>query len=150
MSNEPLKGENVFANVNDALSRVGGFGRFQQLLTACFSIMILPGTFSTLIMYFAALKPDWTCSTEGRTNTSTCATLGNENRTFPTRFASSDRGRCSLPRNEWEYTEPRSFSIVTQFDIYCDGEWVGFNDQKYFLILQTPNAKIMQKNDRNI
>ena len=109
---ESLKENGIFRNAGDVFLVLGGFGRFQQLLTACFCLVDLPSALSILIMYFAALNPSWKCSS----NSSMC--LGNG--TFP----SDNKDRCAMQRSDWEFTEPRDFSIVTQFDVYCDKEWV--------------------------
>ena len=82
------------------------------MLNAIFCIMLLPSTFQVLIMYFAALKPDWRC-----VDNSTVCTLNGT-------FSSSNEYRCNIPRSEWEFTQPKEYSIVTEFDIYCDKEWV--------------------------
>merc|ERR1719428_861482 len=98
--------------VDDMLSLVNGFGPFQWTFIAAFWLMILPASFQVLIMYFLALQPHWRCST----NSSVCTS----NKTFK----SSNNYRCSIPRSDWEYVEPRHYSIVTEFDIYCDTEWL--------------------------
>ena len=49
-------------NTTEVLARVGGFGRFQQILVVLTSIMTFPATYSILIMVFAGVKPDWKCS----------------------------------------------------------------------------------------
>ena len=109
---EPLTENSVFKNVSEVIPTFGVFGRFQQLLMSCLYIMIIPSTFSTLIMYFAALSPPWKCAS----NSSVC--LGNGT------FTSDNKDRCAMQRSDWEFTEPRDYSIVTQFDVYCDKEWV--------------------------
>lgn len=110
---QPLATKSVFRSVNDVLPILGGFGRFQHILMAIFSAMIFPSTFSTLIMYFAALKPTWRCAAN-----STICTIKNET------FGNDNRFKCNMDRSDWEFVEPKSFSIQTQFDIYCDEEWL--------------------------
>lgn len=100
-----------WVSVDTMLSIVGEFGPFQWLLDGLFCFLIVPRTFQILIMYFAAMNPTWKCVS----NSSICLLNGT--------FSSDDDTRCSMPRSEWEFTEPKEFSIVTQFDIYCDSEW---------------------------
>lgn len=98
-------------SVDEILHVVGEFDRFQWTLDAILCVMIIPRTYMILIMYFAALKPEWKCVK----NSTVCL--------YNTTMSSSDPARCSMPRSEWEFTEPKEFSIVTEFDIYCDREW---------------------------
>ena len=100
-----------YVAIDGMLPYIGEFGKFQRILDGVFCIMIVPQTLQVLIMYFAALNPPWRC-----VNNSTICTF---NHTLP----SDNTDRCSMPRNEWEYTEPKDYSIVTQFDINCDKEW---------------------------
>jgi len=97
---------------DDILVQIGEYGRFQWMLNAMFCVMLLPSTFQVLIMYFAALKPDWRC-----VDNSTICTLNGS-------FTSDNEYRCKIPRREWEFTQPKGYSIVTEFDIYCENEWI--------------------------
>ena len=94
------------------LTQVNGFGPFQWTFIASFWLMVLPASFQVLIMYFLALQPGWRCATNSTTCTSNAT------------FDSSNTFRCSIPRDDWEYTKPTHYSIVTHFDIYCDTEWL--------------------------
>ena len=96
---------------DDILKEVGDFGKFQWILNTLFCIMLLPATFQTLIMYFAALQPEWRCVA----NSTWCHLNGT--------FTSKNELRCKIPRTEWEFTQPKEYSIVTEFDIYCDKDW---------------------------
>ena len=118
----PLTERNIFKCINDVIPIVGGFGRFQKLLISCFCIMIIPSTCSILIMYFGALNPSWRCSA----NSSRCL----QNGTFP----SENKERCRMHRSDWEFTESHTYSIITQFDIYCDNEWMIYLTTSIFFI----------------
>ena len=63
-------------------------------------------------MYFAALQPEWRCVA----NSTVCNLNGT--------FTSENNFRCNIPRNDWEFTQPKGYSIVTEFDIYCDTDWI--------------------------
>ena len=99
-------------NVDGFLKMVGEFGTYQILLDGVFCLMMLPFTFHVLIMFFAAQEPEWRCVK----NSTHCNLNGS--------FTSANELRCHVPRSEWEYTEPESFSIVTEFDIHCDTDWM--------------------------
>ncbi|XP_057314092.1 solute carrier family 22 member 3-like [Hydractinia symbiolongicarpus] len=108
---ELVASKNTEVTVDQMLTHVGEFKRYQWLLDAIYCIMLIPATYQVLIMYFAALNPPWRCIKNGTVCTS--------NQTFD----GDDKTRCNLPRSEWEYTEAKEYSIVTQFDINCDNEW---------------------------
>ena len=91
---------------------IGEFKKFQWILGAMFCIIMFPSTFPILIMVFGALDPGWRCAN----NSTVCLNNGT--------FSPENPLRCSLPRGEWEYTEPKEYSIVTWFDIYCDSSWL--------------------------
>ena len=77
-----------------------------------FSFAMIPMVFPTLIMFFAAMNPTWECVPGNVICTS--------NATFP----ADNHTRCSMPRGAWRYTEPDTFSIVTQFDLSCSRQWM--------------------------
>ena len=99
-------------NFDEIISRLGGFDRFQWVIEAVFCCQMVPYVFQVLIIYFAAIDPDWRCVS----NSSICLV----NTTMP----SNNGERCYMPRSEWEYTVPKDFSIVTQFDLQCDRKWM--------------------------
>ena len=99
-------------NVNGFLKMVGEFGRYQILLTIVFCLMFIPFTSHVLIMFFAAQQSDWICVS----NSTQCTLNGT--------FTSENDLRCHIPRSEWEYIQPKGISIVTDFDIYCENDWI--------------------------
>lgn len=105
--------EKRYLSIEDMLPLVGEFKLFQWILDSMFCIMMIPSTLQVLIMYFAALNPTWRCAM----NSTMCLS----NATFTHEYNDI---RCSMARSDWEYTEPREFSIVTFFDIYCDKEYL--------------------------
>ncbi|XP_065064769.1 organic cation transporter protein-like isoform X2 [Rhopilema esculentum] len=101
--------------IDDILPYVGEFGKYQIMLVAMLSTMVLASTFPILIMYFAGQNPAWECVH----NSTVCNLNGT--------FESGDDNyqyRCSIPRKDWQFTQPKDYSIVTQFDIYCDTEYM--------------------------
>ena len=97
----------------DVLSLCGEYGRFQWMLNGIIGLVNIPVAYQILIMSFSTIIPTWKCI---HNNSTTCLF----NNTLP----GDDRRRCDIPRNEWEYTEPKEFSLVTQFDIHCEDEWI--------------------------
>ena len=77
-----------------------------------FGLMCFPAAYQCFISYFAFTTPLWKC----KENSTTCLLNG----THPT----TDKRICLYQPTEWEYTESRAFSIVSQFDLYCDKEWL--------------------------
>ena len=104
--------EEQFLSIDEMIPYVGEFKRYQWRLGAMFCAAILPVAPQVLLMYFAALNPTWRCVEN--------STLCIYNGTLP----SSNHSRCSLARSEWEFTQPKEYSIVTYFDIYCDKSWL--------------------------
>ena len=102
----------VFHSVDDALEELGSYGVFQLLQNAILCAAIVPVFFHPFLMYFIALPSAWRCVA----NSSICI----QNITF----SSDDNARCSFPRKEWEYIESRDYSIITQYDINCEREWM--------------------------
>ena len=98
--------------IDQAVTLLGGFHLFQWLIIASFSVMSPPRVFQILFMVFGAQDSSWKCVS----NSSTCLLNG----TLP----STNRERCNMLRNDWEYTMPKDFSIATEFDLQCDREWM--------------------------
>ena len=93
--------------VDDILPFVGEFSRFQIIIEILLCIAIIPQTLQVLIMYFAALKSPWRCVA----NSTSCTFPLNQ--TFSADSANYDT-RCKFSRSDWEFVEPKDFSIVTQ------------------------------------
>ena len=86
---------------------LASISHFQIIIEVLLMISIIPYTMPILIMYFAALNSPWRCAA----NSTMC--------TFPTNqtFDSSSsqyEARCSMKQSDWEFVQPKEFSIVTQ------------------------------------
>ena len=108
MDEEPQKE----LGMDEFLPIIGEFGTFQKLLVGILSIPANIVAFPFLIIYFTSLEPPWKCS-EG---SSVCTNNGT--------FNSSDDSRCDMSREDWEFTKPPSYSLVTQYDLVCGREWL--------------------------
>ena len=98
--------------IDQAVTLLGGFHLFQWLIIASLACMSPPRLFQILFMVFGAQDSSWKCVS----NSSTCLLNG----TLP----STNRARCNMLRNDWEYTMPKDFSIASEFDLQCDREWM--------------------------
>eukprot|EP00112_Aurelia_sp_Birch-Aquarium-sp1_P026069 Seg900.11 transcript_id=Seg900.11/GoldUCD/mRNA.D3Y31 product="Solute carrier family 22 member 13" protein_id=Seg900.11/GoldUCD/D3Y31 len=99
--------------LDELLPIIGEFGRFQIAFDIALCILQAPGIMLIFLPYFSQHNPPWKCVT----NSSTCSLNG----TFSL-ASESYKARCQMPRSEWEYTEAKDYSIVTQFDLSCDRE----------------------------
>ncbi len=98
--------KHVFNDLDEVLPYIGELGKYQIILISMLALMILTAGFPVLIMFFAAQNPPWTCVTN-----STVCTL---NGTFSSKDVNTYKARCDMPRSEWKFTKPKSYSIVTQ------------------------------------
>ena len=102
----------VTLRAEEILTRVGEFGRFQKLVDVIVGLIYFFLSFQMLIMYFTTITPPWKCVS----NSSTCLFNGTQH--------GEDTRRCDIARSQWYYTEPTQYSIVTQFNIHCDEQWL--------------------------
>lgn len=99
-------------NIDEVLELIGEYGQFQRILNVIFGLMEIPYVFTVYIMFFTALPPDWRCVS----NSTHCTLNGT--------FTSDDEYRCHIPRSEWEYVQPKSYSMIVAYDLGCDREWL--------------------------
>ena len=99
-------------NIDEVLELVGEYGTYQRILNVIFGLMEIPYVFIVYIMFFTALPPNWRCVS----NSTQCTLNGT--------FANDDEYRCNIPRSEWEYVQPNSFSMIVAYDLGCDREWL--------------------------
>eukprot|EP00794_Sanderia_malayensis_P018702 gene18702-20590_t len=112
--------------VDDILPFVGEFSRFQYILELLLCIAIIPQTLQVLIMYFAAQNPGWRCVA----NSTVCKF---HNITY-TSSTSGYESRCNMPRGDWEFVQPKDYSIVTEFDLHCDTEIYAYFTTSFFFV----------------
>ena len=99
-------------SANEALLQIGDCNRFQYILVVVMILLNIPASFQIIISYFFVLVPDWRCTT----NSTACNFTGT--------LSSRDIRRCDVSRDEWYYTAPKDFSLVTSFDIHCQDKWM--------------------------
>ena len=99
---------------DEMLPHVGEFGRFQVMQEIFLSLILVCVTFSHYIGYFALLDSPWQCVS----NSTVCKLNGTV-----TADESSYKDRCNMTLHDWEYTQPKSFSMASQFDLHCQSTW---------------------------
>ena len=112
---------------DEALEAVGQFGRYQFAVQIILSFTKFFQEMQVLIAYFLTLEPQWRCNgklqtsclNETNSHKNESYNKANGSETFPF----EDLRRCSLPRELWEYTESKDYSVITYFDLSCDESW---------------------------
>ncbi|XP_066934893.1 solute carrier family 22 member 15-like [Clytia hemisphaerica] len=123
------------STIDEILSNTGSFGRYQKILLLL-SILVFSSsvTFQSLITYYAADDPPWRCV---NLNISSFCRKGpfQEGTEMFTK-------RCSLNRDQWEYTLPKSYSFTTEFDLVCSNEYLKALSTALFFVGATFGAFI--------
>ena len=94
--------------LDEILPLIGEFGRFQIALDIFLCIIQFPGVMLIFLPYFSQHSPPWKCMQN--------STVCNMNGTFGRGDNNYDK-RCGMERNEWEYTEIKEYSIVTEVSV---------------------------------
>ena len=94
--------------IDDVLPPIGEFGKYQILLEILFSFANVPGSMVILLAYFIQHNPGWKCTF----NSTICRLDG-----VITSNSKRYEDRCSMPRSEWQFSEPKDYSVVTQVRI---------------------------------
>lgn len=98
-------------SIDRVLEHIGQLGPFQLKVMVIYSLVFIVPAYQALITVFINASPSWRCSPN---NHSEC------NNTII--YKSTDEERCRMNRGSWEYVTPKSFSLVTQFDLVCDND----------------------------
>ena len=110
------------SDIDQILPEIGGYGRYQLFIQIAVMFAAIAEPLQGLMMYYAADAPSWayvansTNCTNGATNSMKC-TNGTE---YPFHVLE----RCGMPRNSWQYTKSKEYSIVTEFGLDCDNAWI--------------------------
>lgn len=99
-------------SIDNMLKAVGEYGRFQKTVNIMFAIIAFPSAYQLMISYFTFDEPSWRC------------TKGSKDCRFNGTFEFKDNRYCQLDRSDWEFVQPISYSIVTEFDLYCGKEYM--------------------------
>eukprot|EP00111_Clytia_hemisphaerica_P017322 TCONS_00051272-protein len=110
MENEEVQQQEGL-NVDGFLKMVGEYGVYQKMLNVIFGLLQIPFALSTFIMYFIALEPEWRCVA----NSTVCQLNGT--------FTNENTLRCQIQRSEWEFTKPKEYSIIVDYDLVCGNTW---------------------------
>ena len=89
---------------DEFLERIGGFGRYQILLTVFSNVAyMLWWGMPTMVMLFIAAEPGWKCKNNATCPFTEIKRLGDDNYSF----------RCDIPREDWEFGNDFT-SVVTE------------------------------------
>ena len=93
-------------DTDEFFEHVGSIGKHQILVTLIVGCLLIIPAYQALIMVFIADSPPWRCSNK---NEQEC----NTTRLY-TATDNEYRLRCDMNRSAWEYTMPKSYSIVNE------------------------------------
>ena len=105
----------VYKNIDEVIEQFDGNGRYQICLAILVLFAVLFNGYHTLLVYFVANDPGWQC-----TNITNQSTFCQHNQGKIFHSSQSDYKRvCTLKRSEWKFAKPKTYSIVTEFDLIC-------------------------------
>ena len=110
-----------------ALDGVGQFGKYQFIVQIIVSFVKFFQEMQVLVAYFLTLEPQWKCKSQFSRSCMNGTYLfqnkSHDDVNISVTFPFEDKRRCSMPRELWEYTEAKDYSVVTYFDLSCDENW---------------------------
>ena len=96
----------MVTTIDEVLPMMGELGLSQIIIMGVLSTLVIPVTFQYLITYFIAHNPPWRC----KVNSTTCLLTETINLSSHVNYSH----RCDVPRDQWEFIEEDSYSVVTQ------------------------------------
>ena len=106
--------------VDEAFEIAGSFGRYQIMVTFLVCFTHAPILSQTLMLYFVANEPPWTCIN----NNSSVFCKNHFGEKIP-QSSELFKEKCKLNRSEWIFTKDKTYSIVTEYELVCDNAWMG-------------------------
>ena len=101
-----IQDETEVLEPDEYIEKIGQCGIFQIRTQMIFCFFMLPLASQIFITYFTVHDPPWRC----KQNSTGCR--------FHDVITPQDSARfmkkCDIPRNEWEFTKPKHYSLVTQ------------------------------------
>ena len=107
-------------DVDEAFEIAGSFGRYQIMVTFLVCFTHAPILSQTLMLYFVANEPPWTCIN----NNSSVFCKNHFGEKIP-QSSELFKEKCKLKRSEWIFTKDKTYSIVTEYELVCDNAWMG-------------------------
>ena len=107
-------------DVDEAFEIAGSFGRYQIMVTFLVCFTHAPILSQTLMLYFVANEPPWTCIN----NNSSVFCKNHFGEKIP-QSSELFKEKCKLNRSEWIFTKDKTYSIVTEYELVCDNAWMG-------------------------
>ena len=109
----------VEVEIDEAFEIAGSFGRYQILVTLLVGFTHAPILSQTLMLYFVANEPPWTCVN----NNSSVFCKNHFGEKIP-QSSELFKEQCKLNRSEWVFTKDKTYSIVTEYELVCDNAWM--------------------------
>ena len=103
-------------DVDEALVKAGGCGMFQIILVAMMMVLQTATAYQTVSPYFIGYNPPWRCSDD---NTTEFCHL-HRGMTFDVKDGSEYQQRCLMNRSDWNYTIPKTSTLVTEVIEQCN------------------------------
>ena len=107
-------------DIDEAFEIAGSFGRYQIMVTFLVCFTHAPILSQTLMLYFVANEPPWTCIN----NNSSVFCKNHFGEKIP-QSSELFKEKCKLNRSEWIFTKDKTYSIVTEYELVCDNAWMG-------------------------
>ena len=107
-------------DVDEAFEIAGSFGRYQIMVTFLVCFTHAPILSQTLMLYFVANEPPWTCIS----NNSSVFCKNHFGEKIP-QSSELFKEKCKLNRSEWIFTKDKTYSIVTEYELVCYNAWMG-------------------------
>lgn len=103
--------------IDEFLQQIGQLGRFQIVVIVISSFLFVIPSCQSLLLVFIAYSPPWKCTNSN--NTCSGFTVHYEGQP-------GFNDRCKMERSDWTYDIPKSYSIVSEFDLVCSRESLSY------------------------
>ena len=92
--------------IDEILPYIDEFGKFQIVFNAILCLLKIPTGNALMMPYFTHKNPPWRCITGSNSNCNLNGTFSPSSKDY--------LYRCRIPRSDWEYTQAKDYSVVTQ------------------------------------
>ena len=92
--------------IDEILPYVDEFGKYQIFFNAILCLLKIPTGNALMMPYFTHKNPPWRCVTGSNSSCNLNGTFSPSSKDY--------QYRCSIPRSDWQYTQAKEYSIVTQ------------------------------------
>ena len=92
--------------IDEILPYIDEFGKYQIFFNAILCLLKIPTGNALMMPYFTHKNPPWRCITGSNSSCNLNGTFSPSSKDY--------QHRCSIPRSDWQYTQAKDYSIVTQ------------------------------------